>query len=68
ADSGMFQYSIGKETACRMLRVTLSDQMQLFPEVSGSPQRFTIRFLTWPDVHSRPVQTSENVEFALSIC
>ncbi|MEL6869358.1 MAG: cell division protein ZapD [Pseudomonadota bacterium] len=68
AECGMFQHSIGKETSCRMLRVTLSDQTQLFPEVSGSPHRFTIRFMTWPDVQNRPVQTSETVEFALSIC
>lgn len=68
AEAGMYQHSIGKEVSCRMLRVRLTDGSGLFPEISGSPQRFTIRFLGWPDINSRPSQTADDVPFQLSIC
>ncbi|MEM7764463.1 MAG: cell division protein ZapD [Pseudomonadota bacterium] len=68
ANSGLFSHSLDKETNCRMLRVTLNDRAVLFPEISGSPQRFTIRFLSWQDVDSRPSQSSEDIPFILNIC
>lgn len=68
AKNGMYQHSLDKETNCRMLRVTLLEQANLFPEISGSPQRFTIRFLAWGDIENRPLQTDANVPFVLSIC
>lgn len=68
ATSGMYQHSIARETSCRMLRVRIAGASDLFPEVSGSPQRFTIRFMSWGDIGSRPAQTSDDVPFALTIC
>ncbi len=68
AEAGMYQHSISKEVSCRMLRVKVNDGQGLFPEISGSPQRFTIRFLAWQDINSRPAQTDKNVAFQLSIC
>ena len=68
AAGGMYQHSIARETSCRMLRVRVDGASGLFPEISGSPQRFTIRFMSWPDIDSRPVQTSQDVSFQLSIC
>ena len=68
AQAGMYQHSIARETSCRMLRVRLAGGSGLFPEISGSPQRFTIRFLSWSDVDARPAQTSQDVNFQLSIC
>ncbi|MFK8054168.1 MAG: cell division protein ZapD [Woeseiaceae bacterium] len=68
ADAGMYQHSLDKESNCRMLRVLIRDQAHLFPEISGSPQRFTIRFLQWGDIDSRPIQTQDRVPFVLSFC
>ncbi|MEM9172450.1 MAG: cell division protein ZapD [Pseudomonadota bacterium] len=68
ANNGMFQNSLGKDCDCRMLRVTLTERSELFPEISGSPHRFTIRFLTWSGVGGRALQTNEDVDFQLSIC
>ncbi|MEM7611905.1 MAG: cell division protein ZapD [Pseudomonadota bacterium] len=68
ASAGMYQYSIDKQTNCRMLRVTIRNQHDMFPEISGSPQRFTIRFLNCSDINERPVQTVDDVPFELSIC
>jgi cell division protein ZapD len=68
AINGMFQHSMPKDGTHRLLRVSLEDGSPLFPEISGSQHRFTIRFLEWSTVDSRAEQTGRNVTFQLSIC
>lgn len=68
ATKGMYQHSMQKDGNCRLLRVSLAEGSQLFPEISGNQHRFTVRFLEWSTVESRAVQTSHNVPFQLSIC
>ena len=68
ANKGMYQHSMQKDGNCRLLRVSLAEGSQLFPEISGSQHRFTVRFLEWSTVDSRAVQTSHDVPFRLSIC
>ena len=40
----------------------------LFPEISGSQHRCTIRFLKWLDATSRPVHVEVDVPFLLTCC
>lgn len=68
AVSGMYQHNMQKDTNCRLLRVSLTGSSSLFPEISGSQHRFTIRFLDWSTVDSRAEQTTRDVPFQLSIC
>lgn len=68
AINGMYQHSMQKDGSCRMLRVTLSQDCNLFPEISGSQHRFTVRFLEWATIGSRAMQTSRDVPFELSVC
>jgi len=68
AINGMYQYNVQKGVNCRMLRVSLPDGSALYPEISGSQHRFTIRFLEWSSVGRRAVQTGHDVAFQLSIC
>ena len=68
AINGMYQHSMQKDAQCRLLRINLSGQSSLYPEISGSPHRFTVRFLEWSTVSSRAVQTGHDVPFQLSIC
>jgi cell division protein ZapD len=68
AINGMYQHSMQKDTNCRLLRVSLNNGMSLFPEISGSQHRFTIRFLEWSTIESRAVQTGHDVPFQLSVC
>ena len=68
AVNGMYQHNMQKDGNCRLLRVSLAEGSQLFPEISGSQHRFTVRFLEWSTVDSRAVQTGQNVPFHLSIC
>ena len=68
AINGMYQYNVQKGANCRMLRVSLPEGSLLYPEISGSQHRFTIRFLEWSSVDRRAVQTGHDVAFQLSIC
>ncbi|MEL7448283.1 MAG: cell division protein ZapD [Pseudomonadota bacterium] len=68
ATGGMFQHALERGVACQLLRVALPATTDLFPEISGSPHRFTVRFHTWHNVQSRPSQTTDDVEFFLTCC
>ena len=68
AINGMYQHSMQKDTNCRLLRVSIAGGSSLFPEISGSQHRFTVRFLEWSSINSRAVQTGHDVPFELSIC
>lgn len=68
APGGVFQIAFDRENPCQLLRLALPAGTQLFPEISGSHHRCSIRFLSWADVNSRPVQTTEDVQFQLTIC
>ena len=68
AINGMYQHNMQKNGNCRLLRLSLAEDSPLFPEISGSQHRFTVRFLEWSTVDSRAVQTERDVPFQLSIC
>lgn len=68
AIKGMYQHNMQKDGNCRILRVSLAEGTPLFPEISGSQHRFTVRFLEWSTVESRAVQTGNDVPFQLSVC
>lgn len=68
AISGMYQHRMQKDASCRLLRVTLREGSQLYPEISGSQHRFTVRFLEWSTIDKRAVQTNDDVDFRISIC
>ena len=68
AINGMYQHRMQKDASCRLLRVTLPATSGLYPEISGSQHRFTVRFLEWSTIDSRAVQTGHDIEFRISIC
>ena len=68
AINGMYQHNMQKDSHCRLLRVRLVHNSKLYPEISGSQHRFTVRFLEWSTIDSRAVQTGHDVPFQLSIC
>jgi cell division protein ZapD len=51
-----------------LLRVSLSAPCDVYPEISGSQHRFTVRFLRWEGIAGRPVQTPDDVNFVLACC
>ena len=68
AVGGVFQLVFERDNPCQLLRLTLPAGTDLFPEISGSHHRCSIRFLSWTDVNARPVQTTEDVKFLLTVC
>ncbi len=68
AINGMYQHSMRKDAHGRLLRVILGNGSELYPEISGSQHRFTVRFLEWSTIESRAVQTGHDVSFQLAIC
>jgi cell division protein ZapD len=68
AAGGIFQLQFDRENPCQLVRVTLPPESHLFPEISGSQHRCTIRFLHWMDTTNRPVHVETDVPFALTCC
>jgi len=68
AINGMYQHNMQKDANCRLLRVSLGGDGTMFPEISGSQHRFTVRFLEWSTIDKRAVQTGHDVTFQLSVC
>ncbi len=68
ARAGMYQHVIERGLSVQLLRVGLPKEAGIFPEISGSPHRFTVRFHNWRDIDNRPIQTTEDVHFYLACC
>ena len=68
AGGGFFQRNLGSSTPCQMIRVALSRDLPLYPEISAGKQRFAVRFLRPGDSTSRPSQTDMDVDFDLFCC
>jgi cell division protein ZapD len=68
AVNGAYHHVLSKESGVGLLRVALPPGTALYPEISGGHHRFTMRFMQWSDTRSRPVQTTRDVRFDLTIC
>lgn len=67
AERGFFQQSLDTAAPFQMIRVSLPENSEVFAEISGGKHRFTIRFLEL-HISGRPTQTSQDVNFQLSMC
>lgn len=68
AESGAFQKSLDKAHPCQIVRVDLPKESRFFPEISGNKQHFSVRFMEFDEEWHKPSQTSEDVDFNLTIC
>jgi len=68
ATNGAYHHVLSKESTAGLLRVSLPPGTPLYPEISGSHHRFTMRFMQWSNTEGRPVQVSHDVRFQLTIC
>jgi len=68
ASNGVYLHTFDRDSTAALLRVTLPPGVQLYPEISGSHHRFTVRFMHWPDVRDRSVQINKDIGFTLTIC
>ncbi len=68
ATAGFFQQSLGRTEHLNLLRVQLPADSGMFPEISAGQHRFSVRFLRWNGVDSRPAQVTGDVSFLLALC
>jgi cell division protein ZapD len=68
ATGGVFTVAFEKDTPFQLLRITVPAGAPLYPEISGSHHRCSMRFLEWQGVDARPRQTLEDVPFTLTCC
>jgi cell division protein ZapD len=53
---------------CQLVRVTVTEESDCYPEISGGKHRFSIRFLRHSDSNARPQLVQEDVWFDLHCC
>jgi cell division protein ZapD len=68
AAAGFYQQPVESNVTCPLVRVGVSANANVFPEISGGKHRFTIRFLEQPNTSARPVQTTQDIPFELQCC
>ena len=68
ATNGVYQHSLERGASVSMVRIEFDKSLGLFPEVSGSHHRFTVRFMMWQPDEGRPTQCHDDITFRLTIC
>jgi cell division protein ZapD len=68
AQNGVFHLTLERDVPVQLLRIVLPQGTDMYPEISGSHYRVSVRFLTWQDANTHPVQMTSDVPFTLSLC
>jgi cell division protein ZapD len=68
ATNGVYQHAMQRDASKHLLRISLPTVNGVYPEISASHHRFTLRFMNWPDVSERAVQVTGDIPFDLKIC
>jgi cell division protein ZapD len=68
ATAGLFHITFDRDTPYQLLRISLPMSVGMYPEISGSHYRCSVRFLEWKGLAARPTQTTQDVPFILSCC
>jgi len=68
AAAGVFNVSFDRDAPFQLLRICLPAASPLYPEISGSHYRCSMRFLHWNGIEERPTQTEADVAFELVCC
>jgi cell division protein ZapD len=68
AVGGSFAINFDRESQLQLLRICLPHDAGLYPEISGSHHRCSVRFVRWNGLAMRPSQAEEDVEFQLVAC
>ncbi|EXJ15507.1 cell division protein ZapD [Imhoffiella purpurea] len=67
AEGGFFQEALDPQLPAQLLRVALDAEADIFPEISGHKNRFSIRFMN-AEPRGRASQHNQDVDFRLTCC
>lgn len=67
AERGMYQQMLGGAKPAQMVRVTLDDELDCYPEVSANKYAISIRFFETEGA-DKPRQCEGDVDFELTLC
>jgi len=68
AAGGVFNVTFDRDAPFQLLRICLPGESLLYPEISGSHYRCSLRFLRWNGLEQRATQTDQDVAFRLVCC
>src|SRR6202050_886711 len=68
AVGGVFNITFDRDAPFQLLRICLPPASPLYPEISGSHYRCSMRFLQWNGIEQRATQTETDVTFTLVCC
>jgi cell division protein ZapD len=68
AAQGFYQKALDSTAPNQLVQIILPWEAGVFPIISGSKHRFSLRFMEQPDPHQRPRQTTEAISFQLVCC
>ena len=68
AKAGAFNITFDRDDPLQLLRITVPASAGIYPEISGSHHRCSVRFLTWNGATTRPTQAQGDVSFTLTTC
>lgn len=68
APGGIYEYRPAKKNPPLLLRIELNPEKQLYPQISGSPQRVTIQFQQWQGITRRSARMRGDIDFELAVC
>jgi cell division protein ZapD len=68
AAGGTFAINFDRDTPLQLLRICVPADSGIYPEISGSHHRCSVRFLRWNGLASRPSQAEGDIPFQLITC
>ncbi|MFO1502468.1 MAG: cell division protein ZapD [Steroidobacteraceae bacterium] len=68
AAGGTFTINFDRDTPLQLLRICLPTSSGIYPEISGSHHRCSVRFLKWNGLAARPSQAEGDIPFQLVTC
>jgi cell division protein ZapD len=68
AAGGTFAINFERDTPLQLLRICVPADSGIYPEISGSHHRCSVRFLRWNGLASRPSQAEGDIAFQLITC
>lgn len=68
AANGVFHITFDRGQPVQLLRVAVPAELGVFPEISGSHYRASVRFVSWQGLNDRARQVESDVPFDLICC